>query len=34
MYLFKIGFRELLRQTATDPDKILQVYVGRTQISC
>jgi len=30
----KSAFHELLRQTATDPDKILQVYVGRTQISC
>ena len=30
MYLLKIG----RRQTLTDPDKILQAYVGRTQISC
>jgi len=27
------AFREYLRQTLTDPDKILQVYLGRTQIS-
>jgi len=31
MFCSKSAFRELLRQTATDPDKILQVYVGRTQ---
>jgi len=30
----KSAFRELLRQTATDPDKILQVHVGWTPISC
>jgi len=33
MYLLKIGF-SLFWQTLTDPDKILQAYVGRTQISC
>jgi len=30
----KSAFRELLRQTAMDPGKILQLYVGQTQISC
>jgi len=34
MYLLKIGFSQITPATATDPDKILQVYVGRTQISC
>jgi len=35
MYLFKIGFSQMkqLRQTLTDPDKILEAYVGRTLIS-
>jgi len=34
MYLLKIGFSRPTPQTLTNPDKMLQAYVGRTQISC
>jgi len=30
----KTAFRKYLWQTLTHPDKILQAYVGWTQISC
>jgi len=33
MSLLKIGFSRITLQTLTDSDKILQAYVGRTQIS-
>jgi len=34
MYLIKIGFSQITPATLTDLDKILQAYVGRSQISC
>jgi len=33
MYLLKIGYSRITPQILTDLDKILQAYVGRTQIS-
>jgi len=34
MHLIKIGFSQITPTTLTDLDKILQLYVGRSQISC